>query len=552
MRLINVHDFSMKEFYGNNIPAYAILSHTWGDEEVLLSDWTSEKQCKARPKGGFAKICFCCKQAKQDGWDWAWVDTCCIDKTSSAELSEAINSMFQWYSRATICYAYLVDVVRASGDDKGGQDGDKDSEGCEKNGQGLTYQLVESRWFERGWTLQELIAPMEVDFFDRSWNFLGSKLSCDHLIHKRTRIPYAVLHNSAEMYKIPVGLRMNWAFDRETTREEDIAYCLLGIFDVNMPLLYGEGPKAFIRLQEEIIKHQDDPTLFLWSPFVLGQTRWQKIPFTRSSVQCMRLIRVPEHRCAGLLADNPRCFHSSSSMEIQNLPPERPWPLVSKRGVRIQLHLCSVPKKWWVDIGFTIHSRPRSIHLAALACKLENSKTQQLLHFSGREGDECIVALVLWQPEEAEPGVFYRWPDRYIRVSVKQVLDSWKVTSCLVLNSLHPTKKVIFIYDGLSIIQGDCETRLVASQLHHTMSYLLSTTHENGVLHTVVRLNPAQCYDDDYNLSAGRLPAQPSDEAKAKKLFQDLNLDMALKSSREGVRVTRPLLDHQHREYLGR
>lgn len=517
MRLINVHDLSMKEFYGHNIPAYTILSHTWGDDEVLLSDMKSKKKHKAYKRRGFAKIEFCCKQAKQDGWDWAWVDTCCIDKRSSAELSEAINSMFQWYSRAMICYAYLIDVELPG-------DGSKEDDGE----QSLFHLIGQSRWFKRGWTLQELIAPIEVEFFDKNWEFLGSKSSWTSFLQVTTRIPREVLRNAAAIREIPVGLRMNWAFDRETTREEDMAYCLLGIFDINMPLLYGEGPKAFMRLQEEIMKHQDDHTLFLWD-----------LPSHSGSEL------VSDYN--GLLARSPRSFSTCPGMNTRKIPPESPWPLVSNRGVQIRFHLKAVPQESWMRFGLEAPVEedglanplsPRSVQLAALCCQLEATSMKKLLPFGPAEG-ESVVAMVLWQPREVGPGVFYRKPALYVRVSIDEVSRSWKLTSCLIRNAPRLEAHTCN-YRGLSISKGDCETRLVeCHEVGSVREYLLSTSHTKGVLHTVIRLNCCFMFHQfTGRLQAGRLPAWPSDEATAKKRFRLGGAAMELAT--EEVKVTRP------------
>ncbi|CAN9229026.1 unnamed protein product [Alternaria alternata] len=137
----------VEEFLQSQVPDYVILSHTWGSEEITLQDILSNV---APSKKGFAKLIGCCKRAKDDGFTYCWIDTCCIDKTSSAELSEAINSMYQWYKGACICYAYLEDV--------------------QGNPQLDDYEAFsKSRWFTRGWTLQELIAPGIVEFYNVSW-----------------------------------------------------------------------------------------------------------------------------------------------------------------------------------------------------------------------------------------------------------------------------------------------------------------------------------------------------------------------------------------------
>ena len=200
----------------------------------------------AMTKSGFRKIVKTCELARADNLDYAWVDTCCIDKSSSAELSEAINSMFQWYKAAAICYAHLSDLP---------------------NGDNLAENLHRCRWFTRGWCLQELIAPRDVLFLDGDWRLVGSKTSpkIRSLVSGITMIADAVLLDPEGLHKIAVAQKMSWAANRETTRIEDMAYCLLGIFDINMPMLYGEGNKAFRRLQEEIIKRSNDLSIFAWN-----------------------------------------------------------------------------------------------------------------------------------------------------------------------------------------------------------------------------------------------------------------------------------------------
>ena len=228
------------------MPKYAILSHTWGENEVSYREIIAE----ARPvdKAGYSKITASCKQACRDGWEYIWIDTCCIDKTSSAELSEAINSMFRWYRGAEICYAYMVDV-------------DARSSLPEAEDPDQLESFRQSRWFTRGWTLQELLAPEEVIFFDREWRKIGDKSGLPREISSATNIQYRDIRFPIDA---SVAAKMSWASRRETTRVEDLAYCLLGLFEVNMPLLYGEGQKAFLRLQHEILSVNPDESLFAW------------------------------------------------------------------------------------------------------------------------------------------------------------------------------------------------------------------------------------------------------------------------------------------------
>jgi hypothetical protein len=250
MRLLNVKTFEIKEFIGADIPPYAILSHTWGTEEVTLHDW--QDISRASLKGGFAKIQGACNQAVKDGLDYIWVDTNCIDKTSSAELSEAINSMFAWYHDAYRCYVYLADTSDTAW--QRNSDGELD----------MDASFLQSKWFTRGWTLQELLAPQIVIFFSMNWKPIGTKIDLKTPLSQITGIGAKYLTGGTPIWRASVARRMSWISKRVTTRIEDTAYCLMGIFEINMPLLYGEGQRAFLRLQEEILKVTDDQSIFCW------------------------------------------------------------------------------------------------------------------------------------------------------------------------------------------------------------------------------------------------------------------------------------------------
>ncbi|KIL90265.1 hypothetical protein FAVG1_05995 [Fusarium avenaceum] len=226
----------------SNLPTYAILSHTWlvGDnEEVTFDDMTRGKpEIKT---ASWRKIRFCAEQARKDGLEYFWVDTCCINKQSSAELQEAITSMFAWYRNAAKCYAYLSDVSVAESTDP------------EKKQASWEWDFRRSRWFTRGWTLQELLAPSSVEFFCVNGTKLGDKESLETSIQEITGIPYRALRGDP-LAVFTVAERFTWTENRQTTRREDNAYCLLGIFNVFMPLIYGEGDNAIVRLKEEIEK----------------------------------------------------------------------------------------------------------------------------------------------------------------------------------------------------------------------------------------------------------------------------------------------------------
>ena len=245
MRLLyynNDGEFSLTQFF-DHIPRYAILSHTWGPEEVTFKDIMEGNRAS---KIGFEKIRFCGEQARRDHLQYFWVDTCCIDKSSSAELTEAINSMFHWYQNAVKCYVYLSDVLTKT----------------QKASDSFTEYTWEpafrsSKWFTRGWTLQELLAPSpsSVEFFSQERNRLGDKRSLEQQIHEITGIPLSALQGTP-LSRFTIEDRLLWAKTRQTTRKEDRAYSLLGICNVYMPLIYGEGEKnAFRRLRKELGKH---------------------------------------------------------------------------------------------------------------------------------------------------------------------------------------------------------------------------------------------------------------------------------------------------------
>ncbi|KAL1948106.1 hypothetical protein VTO73DRAFT_12181 [Trametes versicolor] len=240
---------------------YAILSHTWDPQgeqtfqdrlfalaNKLQSDELPPQSILSDPRLA-EKIRRSCAVAREAGYKWLWIDSCCIDKASSSELSEAINSMYVWYKHSAVCFAFLPDV---SGEDE---------LAAEKS------EFRRSRWFTRGWTLQELIAPHVVVFLSKDWGPIGTKSTLASTVASITHISEPVLNHTQDVKDASVAMRMAWASQRVTTREEDEAYSLMGIFGVNMPALYGEGRYAFIRLQEEILEQECDQSLFAWSRF---------------------------------------------------------------------------------------------------------------------------------------------------------------------------------------------------------------------------------------------------------------------------------------------
>ncbi|PMD37194.1 HET-domain-containing protein [Hyaloscypha variabilis F] len=317
MRLLHTTTFELKDFLGENTPEYAILSHTWGEEEIIFQDLSAQARSLDEPwktKKSFKKVSGFCSLANENGYQWCWIDTCCIDKTSSAELSEAINSMFRWYAQSHVCFVYLSDV---------------------RVNYNLHHALPEhlngfeeSRWHKRGWTLQELLAPAIVEFYDLDWNMAGTRFSLRQRISTITGIRTEILMTKfdveASQNLYCVAEKMSWAADRKTSRVEDLAYCLLGIFDVNMPLLYGEGRRAFERLQFQILAETEDLTLFAWH----GSPNW----------------RSPEHTAGvkNLLAQSPSDFHEMTNMytyrSLEAGSYNKVWEALNEEEFQLEFH----------------------------------------------------------------------------------------------------------------------------------------------------------------------------------------------------------------------
>jgi hypothetical protein len=243
MRVINVRTNELVHFPERPDNPYAILSHTWEEDGVSHQAFVEKRHHSLR---GYKKIAKACQLACLEGYDYIWIDTCCIDKTSSTELAEAINSMFRWYQQAQVCYAYLSDYEHSvpAHWQKG---------------------LRGGRWFTRGWTLQELIAPAEVVFLDCQWQEIGTRTTLSVELSSIIGINQSLLRGEIKYDQFSIAQRMSWAAGRITTKKEDEAYSLMGIFDVNMTLLYGEGSRAFQRLQLEILKTSYDQSIFSWS-----------------------------------------------------------------------------------------------------------------------------------------------------------------------------------------------------------------------------------------------------------------------------------------------
>lgn len=392
MRLINIHTFQLKEF-SSKPPAYAILSHRWTNDEISYKDFIKDKN---KESIGYAKVKQFCDWVKRSrerdgrprgrGWvylddvDWVWVDTCCIDKRSSAELSEAINSMWKWYEEAAYCVAYLEssDPGRSRTD--------------------TSFQLLrDSRcdWFYRGWTLQELLAPRDVVFCSRNWEKIGhrSDEGLARVIGEITGIPYTYLQGSVEEQnskqeevtlsprKACVAKKLSWAQRRRTTREEDTAYCLIGLLGVNMPLLYGEGGfKAFQRLQEELIRQSDDESVF-----AIPSVYWRN------------------ETNLGILGSQPLDFAGCEAIEaIMSKDPgyisRSPYAITNK-GLQFEAQAVMVDSR---NEDITKRRKisgldTRYIYLVPLNCRDDKTSTYRYNYGQSplvRKNRQCVVALV--------------------------------------------------------------------------------------------------------------------------------------------------------------
>ena len=405
------------ELRDDEVTEYAILSHRWGEREVgyheivELAKMDKEKRDEIRQRDGYQKILDGCKQAEKDGHKWLWVDTCCIDKRSSAELSEAINSMYRWYENAQVCYTYLHDVLNSSFPIV--PDVEMDAGGWPE-------------WFSRGWTLQEMIAPSNVQFFNKEWEPIGDKRRLARTLEKITGVPGRILTDGLYGDRPCVAQIMSWAANRTTTRVEDRAYSLMGLLGVNMPMLYGEGKRAFHRLQLEIIRTSNDQSIFAWS--------WNEEGV----------------RTGSILADDPSVFHRCSTMElmdpdkfIESLSKEMPegsqlpssaddrlgtFP-ITNRGIQIWLFLRPVPDT-------------DSVFQAWLPCRHPWTRELVAINLCLRESNYYRCPQLDSRPEGTFQfrQVYLRYQDTSYRKATFEIDDSAITESGFTCHSTYPAK----------------------------------------------------------------------------------------------------------------
>ncbi|KAI0349938.1 HET-domain-containing protein [Trametes cingulata] len=372
MYLLNTATLKLHRFdKESEVPPYAILSHVWGDNEQTFQD----TQLANNSRGGrrvfgrvtdsvpfrrpSRKIKGACAKALLDGFKWLWADTNCIDASNSAELSEAINSMFKWYSDAAMCYAYLEDVAPR------------------EDPYLPTSSFRKSKWFRRVWTLQELIAPHSVVFLSSDWRPIGAKRKLADLIESITGIDRLVLTHKRPLVDVSIACRMSWAARRDARREEDRAYSLMGIFGVCMPTIYGErGRSAFLRLQEEIVKRSPDQSIFAWGKVL-------------HDYSCGTLVATAKDHDYETQGDTETLF-ASSPCDFLDCADISPIPL-PEFAVRIGLRRESVPAYTPTSAGVRT-----TLPVVPIGQKSDNPDASELLGLLACiDGNGRLVALIL-------------------------------------------------------------------------------------------------------------------------------------------------------------
>lgn len=324
MRL-NTYDQPHAFFKGEG---YAILSHRWENPEITFDQMRAGELSGTVPQS--SKIQRACETAKSRDLKWIWIDTCCINKDSQSELAEALNSMFKWYREAKVCFAYLFDVRRETSSKEHDVFRRQTRQDDPHSEDGVSSK--HSVWFSRGWTLQELLAPKVIQFYDMDWNELGTRSELAQEIEGITKIDARYLreaHEGGTQFRtVCIATKMSWMANRTTTRDEDMAYSMLGLFDVSMAPIPGEGgPRAFARLQKELLKNVLDESIFAW-----------KMPKDRLGAPSTNAGWASDEW--GLLAPHPKCFDQSHGITIngekipRKIEGSEPFAL-TRDGIRI-------------------------------------------------------------------------------------------------------------------------------------------------------------------------------------------------------------------------
>jgi hypothetical protein len=294
---------------------YAMLSHRWEGKEPLLHDIQDEVMYQLEPVGGVHKLQSFCKVVRDAGYRWAWSDTCCIDKSNNVELQESVNTMFVWYRHSALTIIYLSDVSCSS-----------------KSG-----ALAESAWNERGWTVQEFLAPNVVIFYQKDWSLYLDDRTPNHKesVTIMQELAYATDIDLQALVNFQPGMRgarekLQWASRRVTTWQEDIAYSLFGIFSVHLPVMYGEKKQdALGRLLQEIIARSGDISALNWvgkssefnSCLPADITSYEVPPFAPSSPserEIQTTISLRNTAAVELALNLYTLFHNTSAPHFAN------------------------------------------------------------------------------------------------------------------------------------------------------------------------------------------------------------------------------------------
>ena len=471
MRLLNTSTGHLESF---TLPlpqdiSYAALSHVWAreddphgvleqtfDEVHLIQSIHGSTSSRSILPALSVKIQRACEVARSR-YKYIWVDTCCINKTSSAEVSEAINSMYSLYASSGTCFAYLADVH------------DDDDPHLPNS------KFRRSEWFKRAWTLQELIAPREVVFLSATWRRIGTKHDLAQVVQEITRISKRVLLNTRELSDVSVAKRMSWAARRRATRVEDMAYCLLGIFGVHLRLNYGEGQNAFIRLQEAILKQIPDQTLFTWGP--------PPIPYssnTDHSTKMSRAFSRNEYSC--LFAPSPSSFEGSSNFAVvSHVTFVKTLGESHRDGVRIP-HPEFTPTAYGVRAGLPI-IQYGEYQLALLACARGSESLALVLRppQSQNTGMDVAVGMLSCDPETQRQQY-----SRLVSIPHKQISRLLvEVQEVYIRPNIH-TKLDQSLYGAVETLPG---------MVHRSSHTLISAEEISHVGSTSFPGNPRDPYD---------------------------------------------------------
>lgn len=379
---------------------------------------------QAKAKEAWIKLDGCALEARALGIKYIWIDTCCIDQSSSTELSESINSMFAWYRDCKVCFAYLSDTPASAEPQK------------------QVDKAMGSKWFDRGWTLQELLAPREVLFYNKDWGYVGQKSTLADRISQRTGINADVLRDGSvkKIKNFSVAQRLSWAARRITTRVEDRAYSLLGLFDVFMPVIYGEGAEnAFLRLQKEIFEETQDQSLFAWvdpyteSTSLSVQTKSVMLPLDPDKPSGLKyrrnLYRCKPDDVTNIFASSADFFRSSAFI------------LDARAQLESELSSWRIPK---LELPDTVHLFGVSVPLLLEQIEVRDDGAKVYLAYLS-----CV-----YRRRHTVPAIYLisRIPGKYVRLSPKELLsfsssDVMSKASALRLGQVYPEK----IQRGLTV-----------------------------------------------------------------------------------------------------